>query len=225
MVDYKDIIAMESTRDKDYYYVHWNIGKRCNYDCIYCPDKLHDLTSPHRDLDSLKSIADKIELNSPRERVRIWFTGGEPTVNPAFMDLCKHLKTKNGWFVGLNTNGSRTADYFKELINQIDIIQFSSHFEYLKFDEFTHKLVETHKEANKFPYKHVSLNLMMEPEFWDTAVKLVKFCEEHGIIYYMKRIRKKWDGERYDPVYTEEQLRFLNDSTFRYAQLENIDEA
>ena len=80
MVDYKDIIAMESTRDKDYYYVHWNIGKRCNYDCIYCPDKLHDLTSPHRDLDSLKSIADKIELNSPRERVRIWFTGGEPTL-------------------------------------------------------------------------------------------------------------------------------------------------
>ena len=54
---------------------------------------------------------------------------------------------------------------------------------------------------------------------------MVKFCEEHGIIYYMKRIRKKWDGERYDPVYTEEQLRFLNDSTFRYAQLENVDEA
>ena len=34
MVDYKDIIAMEATRDENYFYVHWNIGKRCNYNCV-----------------------------------------------------------------------------------------------------------------------------------------------------------------------------------------------
>lgn len=225
MVDYNDIVAIEPTRDSDFFYVHWNIGKRCNYDCVYCPDKLHDLTSPHRTLDNLITIADKIELNSPKEKVRIWFTGGEPTVNPAFMDLCKHLKKKNGWIVGLNTNGSRTVDYFKELINEIDVIQFSSHFEYLELEEFANKLLETQKECNKFEHKHISLNLMMEPEHWNTAVSLVKFCEENSIIYYMKRIRKKWDGKKYDPVYTEEQLRFLNDTEFRFAQLENVYEA
>ena len=226
MVDYKDIIAMEATRDENYFYVHWNIGKRCNYNCVYCPDNLHDMHSPHRDFENLKTIADKIEVNSPKPKVRIWFTGVEPTVNPAFSKLCKHLKSKNGWIVGLNTNGSRTANYYKQLIQQIDVIQFSSHFEYLETtDEFENKLVTAHAEAQKQQHKHISLNLMMEPEFWDKAVRLVKFCENNEIRYSMKRIRKKWGPNGYEPVYNPNQLEFLNNTEFRFKMLEQIDEA
>ena len=30
--------------------VEWNLGKRCNYDCTYCPAEIHDNTSKHTDI-------------------------------------------------------------------------------------------------------------------------------------------------------------------------------
>ena len=36
--------------------VEWNLGKRCNYDCSYCPPVIHDNTSPHTDIQILKML-------------------------------------------------------------------------------------------------------------------------------------------------------------------------
>ena len=30
--------------------VEWNLGKRCNYDCSYCPAEIHDNFSKHTDI-------------------------------------------------------------------------------------------------------------------------------------------------------------------------------
>ena len=35
--------------------VTWDLGRRCNYDCSYCPVTRHDNFSPHATLDELKS--------------------------------------------------------------------------------------------------------------------------------------------------------------------------
>ena len=35
--------------------VEWNLGKRCNYDCSYCPSSIHDNTSAHTDIEVLKA--------------------------------------------------------------------------------------------------------------------------------------------------------------------------
>ena len=40
-------IAIQSTRNQDTFWIHWNLSKRCNYNCSYCSDALHDMTSPH----------------------------------------------------------------------------------------------------------------------------------------------------------------------------------
>ena len=34
--------------------IEWNLGKRCNFDCSYCPSEIHDNTSPHTDIEILK---------------------------------------------------------------------------------------------------------------------------------------------------------------------------
>ena len=53
-------IAIQSTRNQDTFWIHWNLSKRCNYNCSYCSDALHDMTSPHHSLEYLVSVANKI---------------------------------------------------------------------------------------------------------------------------------------------------------------------
>ena len=225
----KNVVAIQSNRAQDLFYVHWNIGRRCNYDCSYCPDSLHDFKSPHRDLDNLIGIAEKLKANIPAsKRIRIWFTGGEPTVNPDFLEFCKWLEADGRFVVGLNTNGSRTKEYLLELMQHINIIQFSSHFEYVEEESFLPKMKAISNYVSDKHGKSMSLNLMMEPEYWNKAVHMVKYCIANEIPYHMKRIRPKSvvyeGGKDYTPVYTEDQIRFLTDNEFRNVVLEEYDD-
>jgi len=59
--------------------IEWNIGKRCNYDCSYCPSMIHDNISPHTDINILKTTVDV--LSNLGTKVRLSLTGGEPCVH------------------------------------------------------------------------------------------------------------------------------------------------
>lgn len=235
-----DFEAMQSMRSKDVFYVHWNLGKRCNFDCVYCPDSLHDFTSSHKSIDDLKKVAINLINKIDKPYIRIWFTGGEPTVNPNFLEFCQWLKESfdNKFVIGLNTNGSRNWGYYVNLLYYVDTIQFSSHFEFMEQDKFMQNLSKTNKfvklnknvgkiPPNRFRFPNVSLNLMMEPEYWDRAVQLILFCEKNEIEYSMKRIRTKANftsnDRQYSPVYTKEQIKFLNDRSYREIQLDEYE--
>jgi len=106
--------------------VEWNIGKRCNYDCSYCPADVHDATSDHTNIEILKSAVDKLmTLGKP---IRISFTGGEPCVHPKFKELlnyCNHVGV--GW-ISVTTNGTLPPEFYATL--PVSQIVFSIHFEY-----------------------------------------------------------------------------------------------
>jgi MoaA/NifB/PqqE/SkfB family radical SAM enzyme len=106
--------------------IEWNLGKRCNYDCTYCPASIHDNTSPHTDIEILKATVDKLmTLGKP---IRLSFTGGEPTVHPNFEELVNYCKHIGITWVSVTTNGTRKPEWY---INQrADHWVFSLHFEY-----------------------------------------------------------------------------------------------
>ena len=106
--------------------VEWNLGKRCNYDCSYCPSSIHDNTSPHTDLEVLKKAVDNlVSLGKP---IRLSFTGGEPTVHPQFRELVQYAKYKGVPWISVTTNGTRTYEFYSSL--PVDQYVFSIHFEY-----------------------------------------------------------------------------------------------
>ena len=82
----------------DVFQVTWDLGRRCNYDCSYCPTHRHDNFSPHATLEELKKNADFVfeyialymKYRNYKE-TSISFTGGEPTVNPNFIPFIKYL--------------------------------------------------------------------------------------------------------------------------------------
>lgn len=106
--------------------VEWNLGKRCNYSCSYCPSEIHDNTSAHTDIEILKAAVDKlIALDKP---VRISFTGGEPCVHPKFDELVRYAKHRGVTWISVTTNGTRPYEFYASL--PVDQYVFSIHFEY-----------------------------------------------------------------------------------------------
>jgi MoaA/NifB/PqqE/SkfB family radical SAM enzyme len=106
--------------------VEWNLGKRCNYDCSYCPAAIHDNTSPHTDIEILKATVDKLmTLGKP---IRLSFTGGEPTVHPKFRELLQYCKHVGVSWISVTTNGTLPAQFYNTL--PIEQLVFSVHFEY-----------------------------------------------------------------------------------------------
>jgi MoaA/NifB/PqqE/SkfB family radical SAM enzyme len=106
--------------------VEWNLGKRCNYDCSYCPASIHDNTSVHTDIEILKATVDKLmTLGKP---IRLSFTGGEPTVHPKFKELLQYCKHVGISWISVTTNGTLPAEFYTRL--PVDQLVFSVHFEY-----------------------------------------------------------------------------------------------
>lgn len=180
--------------------VDWYIGKRCNYSCSYCVDYLHDNFSPHVPLENMKQLVDIIYAEHGTNV--FWsLTGGEPTVNPEFLNLCKYIKEKGARHISVTTNGSRTAKYLKELYQYIDGITLSFHFEFMadKIDEFITKCIELEdwrrkwnldqEEGEKqFPdwdkgyiKKTLILRFMVYPEQFKNIERMEKAFRDHGI--------------------------------------------
>ena len=124
--------------------VTWDIGRRCNYDCSYCPSHRHDNFSPHATLDTLKGNVDflykYIDLYMNHryfKETSISFTGGEPTVNPNFIPFIKYLKEQyrekyqDKWRAGfaLTSNGAMSSKMADAVMEHMDHITISYHTE------------------------------------------------------------------------------------------------
>jgi len=106
--------------------IEWNLGKRCNFNCSYCPSSIHDNSSPHTDIEKLKACVDKlVTLGKP---IRLSFTGGEPTVHPKFKELVTYCKHVGITWISVTTNGTLPHEFYSSL--PVDQFVFSVHMEY-----------------------------------------------------------------------------------------------
>ena len=139
--------------DGNVFQVTWDLGRRCNYDCSYCPSHRHDNFSPHATLETLQNNVDflfkYIDLYMQHrsfKEANISFTGGEPTVNPNFIPFIKYLKEQyyekyqRKWRAGfaLTSNGAMSAKMADAVMEHLDHITVSYHTE---ADERTKKQV------------------------------------------------------------------------------------
>ena len=175
---------------EDLFSITWNIGPRCNFDCSYCPSRLHDMSSRHKTLAELQEIWQNILLKTQHrnKRYKISFTGGEVTTNPHFLDLVRWLnEDESVASMGFTTNGSASNRYYLNAIECVDYIAFSSHFEFVNLDKFMKNVLATHKKAVKLR-KSVFVNVMGEAFARGQVNALKDWCEEHRIPHDEMRI-------------------------------------
>lgn len=165
--------------------VEWNLGKRCNYDCSYCPSEIHDNFSKHTDIEILLITIDYLKtLNKP---IRLSFTGGEPCVHPKFEKLITYAKEKEIQWISVTTNGTRPYEFYKNLpVNQYVI---SIHFEH---DWRT--VVDTLKKLKDNTKFNLIGQIMAHHDYMDFVRNTRQFLSDVDIPNTVRRIR--WtDGD------------------------------
>lgn len=202
----KKIIEIKRKGNKTYFPVLWNIGKRCNYACTYCAPRLHDMFSPHAPLETMQKVIHILATQISNDQIKIWWTGGEPSVNPNFHKLIHfiHEAYPNRFVLGATTNGTRKVEYYIDLTDHMQFT-FSTHFEYIgdEIVEFSKKIKEIVEQSPKYS---VSVNVMLEPNYWKQVKYMIHFFTEHNIKYDLMKIHGGYEHI----VYTDEQLKYLD---------------
>jgi MoaA/NifB/PqqE/SkfB family radical SAM enzyme len=160
--------------------IEWNIGKRCNYDCSYCPSAIHDNTSPHTDIEILKSTVDKLmTLGKP---IRLSFTGGEPTVHPKFRELIRYCNHVGISWISVTTNGTLPYEFYAGL--DIDQLVFSIHLEY-----DWKRVFNTLESITDLTKIQVIAQIMAHHDYMDAVLQLRAKCLLAEIPSTVRRIR------------------------------------
>ena len=162
----------------------WNIGTRCNYDCMYCPTSLHDNYSKHASLDLLKQRWQSIFSKTARRNLlyKISFTGGEVTVNKSFLPLLRWMRKNyqdNIAKILVTSNGSASLNYYTKLYELIDNLSLSFHSEHADEQKFFDLAIKLYQ--NLLPGKHLHVNIM--DELWNQdRIKLYqKILDQYDI--------------------------------------------
>ena len=162
----------------------WNIGTRCNYDCMYCPTSLHDNYSKHASLDLLKQRWQSIFSKTARRNLlyKISFTGGEVTVNKSFLPLLRWMRKNyqdNIAKILVTSKGSASLNYYTKLYALIDNLSLSFHSEHADEQKFFDLAIKLHQ--NLLPGKHLHVNIMDESWNQDRIKLYQKILDQYDI--------------------------------------------
>lgn len=192
--------------------IEWNIGKRCNLDCSYCPAEIHNNYSPHTNvkvmLDTIDALA---EIGKP---IRLSFTGGEPTVHPKINDILECARARLQW-LSVTTNGLRSAEWY--IKQPVDQWVFSLHFDNEHNIRAAENIVRYSQlldmESKDTLYQ---VNLMAHHEHMDAVRAASTLLEGHNIPYVCRRIRwtKAEERDYFDDMrYAEKDLEWILSKT------------
>lgn len=214
--------------DGNVFQVTWDLGRRCNYDCSYCPTHRHDNFSPHASLQELKNSADfvfeYIDIYMEYRDYKfasIGFTGGEPTVNPHFIKFVKYFRelyntkyaNRYSCSFALTSNGAFSKKMADAVMDNFNHITISYHAE--ADDTLKKQVVDriTHIYENGPSYMcSVSINVMFHAAYFDECKNLCLYFDTEGIKYVPRIIGEEPDSpSNLAHQYTEEQLQWFKD--------------
>lgn len=164
--------------------IEWQFTKMCNFDCSYCSKYTHDNISPWRDISECKIAVDKL-VESVDKEIWLSFTGGEPCIYPDFQELLMYCKERGIYFTSVCSNGSRSSEYYCNLMDYLDSIIISYHFEYkVNVLDSILAIRKKVKHANM-----LSVHVMMLPGHFEKAMNAMKILEDNDVLFRVRRIR------------------------------------
>ena len=96
--------------------VQWSMGNTCNFNCEYCPPKLHNGSIPWLSTDVYLQAIHKISqhyINKMNRRLHWELIGGEVTTIPGIEEIIKTCSEYNS-DVTIYSNGSRTVEWWED---------------------------------------------------------------------------------------------------------------
>ena len=214
-----DPVVVYSNTNNLFKFVSWDIGRRCNFDCWYCPSNVHNNFEEHKTYVQLETAYNNLLPWINGEKTKFSFTGGEPTVYKDYLPFVKRLK-KDGHLVMTTTNGSHNENYYRELAEYSDIC-FSIHLNYVK-QYGTDKFIKSIQAATDVRRTNlsapgigdpnwVSVRIMCDPGNLETAQEFYKICKEkfNDIIVSVDSVHQAVNHSYYLYKYSEEEINWI----------------
>lgn len=203
--------------NKDPFLITWDLGRRCNYDCSYCPSHRHDNFSPHATLQELKCTAEflfeyisAVAEHRNDKTFHVSFTGGEPTVNPNFIEFADYIKSKREKYkdqftvkLDLTTNGAMSEKIADAVINSFDYVTVSYHCE--AHDKLKAQALS---RISQFHTSSIELkvNVMVHAQHFEECKQLCEHFESTGVKFIPRVIGDDPDSKpNFAHQYTAEQ--------------------
>lgn len=204
-------IPFKIYNDNDRFTIDWTLNTLCTYKCSYCPPSLNSgkniIFSRDRDLEIAKTFLERLENQIKNKSVHLFLNGGEPTIShllEPILDFCDTV----GWTVYINTNLSRSLDWWKVYGKKTYKITVSYHPEFSDEEIFDKiKFLST--------ITNIGVFVLMFPPFWEKSVKAFeKFKTFDNIHLEPSRVFKRnmhISDESYD--YSNDQLEWLSQNS------------
>ncbi len=190
------------------FYLTWIINNICTNQCRYCPKYLHAGKNHHYDWREAEYFIDT--LLEEHKYIHLVVSGGEPTVSPFLPDLLKKF-AGHRHYAGVSSNGVRRADYWDGL--DVENLGLSYHAAFHD-DQWIERAVEASKYV-----KQVTLNLMMDPLYWDHCVIMYdRMLQETGLSVIPTMI-VDWGPGSEKVTYTKDQEQWFIDNPAVYRDL------
>ena len=167
--------------------VQWNTSKRCNFDCSYCSPHVHDAVSPFLDLDQsmifVRAMHDRCVFRD--QQIKWVFTGGEPFIDPGFMDLVSEIGTfSTTQQLNVTTNGSVSGSIYERAAELFDGITVSLHLERSpeEIQATLDKMLVIRSRCL------LSVNVMFLPGQLDRVESAVEWLQANSIAFVVRKI-------------------------------------
>ena len=182
--------------------ITWIPSFNCNFSCSYCPPHLHQKNAYSPSLQNLEKIFHALKVFFPKDKdTNIWFSGGEPSRISHLPDFVNLIKDKN-IEIGLNSNGSASFNYYDNLLQNVDSVNFSVHFDFIKYKAYFKKLMRLHKK-----YKNkMSFSVMVDKRHFDDVEKTCALLKKYNIKHSIIKIRGRGSFNQY----SNEEIDFIN---------------
>ena len=163
---------------------------------------MHQKNAYSPSLQNLEKIFHALKVFFPKDKdTTIWFTGGEPSKIPHLPDFVNLIKDKN-IEIGLNSNGSASFSYYDNLLQNVDSVNFSVHFDFIKYKAYFKKLMRLHKK-----YKNkMSFSVMVDKRHFDDVEKTCALLKKYKIKHSIIKIRGRGSFNQY----SKEEIDFIN---------------
>lgn len=137
--------------------IELDITNKCNFNCIHCNRSAGSERSEELSFSTIKSIAKEVQSLGIK---RIQLLGGEPTIHPAFFDICELFKECGADNMFTSTNGWKVTDKIQDLLcSAFSSVQVSLH----SVTKATHDYITNRRGS------------------WDHAVNTIKTLVGHHV--------------------------------------------
>lgn len=187
--------------------VTWHMSRYCNFACSYCGSADYLQGERPSLAEAKKRFNSLYQLIKHHPNIHINLTGGEPTQLDGLIDLCKHIKQTNSSIIlNVNSNGTKSAEYYLRLVQWVDSLDISTHLDFIKLKPFMKKMAKIRRQSDS-----LCIHIMAEKAYFSQFKWLCSILSRYHFQFQVLKIVQ----ETYDEEWEQEIQRWKNEATVK----------